>query len=96
MKTQQEILSRIKEDFFGFQRAILLSYLDFENVKPLLKDGVAAEEWIKQSKSPKESMLDYLGFAWRKASNKRGLSASRSMDIYTSWLWLDGSVNILG
>lgn len=94
MRTQQEILSRMKEvekdDFFGYQRSDLLSYLDFENAKPFLKDEVTAEQWQKESRSPKEVMIDYLSFAWEKANDKRGLSASRSMDHYTSWLWLDG------
>lgn len=94
MRTQEEILNRIKEvekdDFFGFQRTDLVCYLDFENAKPFMKDGVTADEWHKEIKSPKEVMIDYLPFAWEKANDKRSLSASRSMCHYTSWLWLDG------
>ena len=35
-------------------------------------------------------MTEYLSFAFSKANDKRGLSAGRSMEHYTSWLWLDG------
>lgn len=94
MKTQQEILNRIEEvksnDFFGHQRSDLIDYLDFENAKPFLKDDVTAEQWEKESKSPKQVMIDYLSFAWEKANEKRSVSAARSMAHYTAWLWLDG------
>lgn len=94
MKAQEEILNRMKEvepnDFFGFQRSDLLDYLTYENAKPFLKDGVSADEWKPEEKSPREKMVEYLEFAWGKAKDRRGLSASRSMDHYTSWLWLDG------
>ena len=44
-RTQEEILNRMKEveqdDFFGYQRSDLLKYLDFENAKVFLKDGVS-------------------------------------------------------
>jgi hypothetical protein len=94
MKTQEEILQRIEEvkenDFFGHQRHDLVSYLEFENAKPFLKEGVTVEQWQVETKTPKEKMTDYMEFAWNKANDKRGLSAARSMDHYTSWLWLDG------
>lgn len=96
-RTQQEILNRIEEieddDFFGHQRGDLIEYLDFENAKKFLKDGTTAEQWNEYQKEvlpPREKMIDYLAFAWEKAYGERGLSAARSMDHYTSWLWLDG------
>ena len=93
-KTQQEILNRMKEvekdDFFGHQRRDLLSYLDFENAKPFLKEGVTASDWEIESRTPKEVMVDYMPFAWEKANDKRVRSASRSMEHYMTWLWLDG------
>ena len=98
MRTQKEILNRIKivekDDFLGFQRSDLISYLDYENARPFLKDEISAEQWKKEDKTPKEIMINYLPFAWEKANNKRGISASRSMDHYTSWLWLDGDENL--
>lgn len=94
MRTQQEIVSRIAEvkedDIFGFQFIDLASYLDFDHAKPFLKEDVTVDDWKKESRTPKEVMIEYMPFAWEKANNKRGLSAMRSMYHYTSWLWLDG------
>lgn len=97
MRTQQEILDRIKavadNDFFGHQRGDLYPYLTYENIVPLnvLKDGVTAADWEPSTKDPKAVMKEYMGFAFDKARNQRGLSAMRSIDHYTSWLWLDGN-----
>lgn len=35
-------------------------------------------------------MLDYMSFAFEKANNFRGISASRSMSHYSAWTWLIG------
>lgn len=35
-------------------------------------------------------MLNYLSFAWEKATGHRGLSAGRSIDNLLSWVWLLG------
>ena len=99
MRHQKEILQRIKEieneDFLGFQTSNLIKYLDYENAKPFLKDGVTKEEWRKANrKSPKEQMIEYMSFAWEKANNFRGLSANIAMDYYMAWLWLDGDEKI--
>lgn len=93
-RTQEEILKRIEEvepnDVFGYQATDLIEYLDFDNAKQFLSAEVTKDEWVTQEKTPREVMIDYMDFAWKKANDKRGLSASRSMDHYTSWLWLDG------
>ena len=100
MKTQEEILKRIDEvakyDTFGWQRNDLVDFLNFENAKPFLKDDITAEKWeeVKEKRSPKEIMCDYMGFAWEKANDKRGISACRSLEHYKSWLWLDGDEEI--
>jgi len=96
MRTQQQILERIgqvADDFFGFQRNDLLGFLDYKHAKPFLKDETTKDEWEndgREKRDPREIMIDYMDFAWDKANSKRGLSAARSMDHYTSWLWLDG------
>lgn len=96
-RTQEEIVARMEEikdrDFFGHQRSDLLDYLDFEHAKPYLKEGVTPEQWeevLRDTMSPNARMIDYMSFAWEKANGERGLSAARTMDHYTSWLWLDG------
>lgn len=99
MRTQQNILDRIAaikaagNDFFGFQTADLVSYLDFEHAKPFLNAGTTAEEWGKSREtltSPADSIKSYMAFAWDKANNCRGLSAGRSVEHMKAWLWLDG------
>lgn len=94
-RTQEEILKKIQEvessDFFGVMSSDLIDYLDFDNAKKFLKDGVTKEEWDAiEKKTPKERMIDYMDFAWDKANDERGLSAARSMQHYEIWLWLDG------
>ena len=95
-RTQEEIVARMKEveqnDYFGYQRSDLLEYLDFDHAKEWLKPETTRGQWdeAKASKTPREQMIDYMEFAWEKANRERGLSAARSMDHYTSWLWLDG------
>jgi hypothetical protein len=94
-RTQEEILARMEQvkndDIFGTQRSDLIDYLTYENAAQFLKDGVTAEQWDGREKfSPRERMTSYMDFAWEKAIDKRGLSAMRSMQHYTIWLWLDG------
>ena len=83
MRTQEEILARINEikgkDFFGFETSDLIGFLNYENAKPFLKEGVKKSAWKIEKRTPKEIMIDYMPFAWEKANNKRGISASRNM-----------------
>lgn len=96
MRTQEEILERFEkaDDLLGTQKGNLISYMDFENAKPHLKedyvksveDGV--EVW-EVSTEPKNEILEYLDFAYGKAEEERGLSAGRSMLHLKTWIWLD-------
>lgn len=100
MKTQKEIVEKIEAekdgDFFGFFTNDLMSYLDFEHVKPYLKEGVTEDQW-EPEKLDRESILakmhNYMEFAWEKANNFRGLSAGRSIDHYRAWIFLLGDEN---
>jgi len=98
-RTQQEILDRIKkiseDDFFGFQTGGLINFLTFDNAKKWLKEGVNSEEW-EQDTDPIKCIKDYMPFAWDKANNCRGLSASRSIEHMKAWLWLDGKDDLVG
>jgi hypothetical protein len=95
-RTSAEIKVRYEEvsqRFLDFQGSDLLPYMDYEDAKPFLKDGVTAEELIEIRNnlgSPLKEALDYLPFAWEKANNCRGLSAGRSIDHLKAWLWLAG------
>lgn len=95
MRTQEQILDRIKEikeeDFFGFATGVLVGYLDFEHAKPFLKDEVTKDQWKPSTTVSNyivEEMKDYMHFAWEKALNHRGLSAGRSVQKMETWLWM--------
>ncbi len=95
MKTQEEILQRVRqagEDFFGFTVSVLVGSLSFENAKPFLKEGTLPDQWTPDltDEAVMKSALAYLEFAWGKAEDHRGLSASRSVDKMTAFCWLLG------
>ena len=92
-RTPEEILARIEQgkddDFFGFQTTGLVSFLPYESARPFLREGTVSTDW-KQFTNPAQQIKGYAGFAWDKANNRRGLSASRSVEHMKTWLWLDG------
>lgn len=97
MRSQDEIVARIrageKDRFFGWDLEVLLPCLDFEHARPLLKPDVTAEKWSgvpKSDDSLREEAVKYLDFAWGKAEDHRGISASRSVEKMTEYLWLLG------
>jgi len=102
MRTIKEIKQRIKEvetsghDFMGTETTDLIVCLSYAEAKEFLKDDITKELFEEKymQKLDRESvlatMLDYMPFAWDKANNQRGLSASRSMSHFTSWVWLAG------
>ncbi len=93
-RTQQEILDQIElwkdNDFFGVKRLCLIQFLDYENAKQFLNEGVTEEEWQEDDDNitPENEIARYMSFAWEKANDCRGLSASRSYDRFTAWVWL--------
>lgn len=97
-RTQDEIVARIEErkadDFLGFEITEYISFLDYEHAKPYLKDDVTSDDWDGPETDPRHIMIDYMEFAWEKANNFRGISASRSLAHYVAWLWLDGDEEI--
>jgi hypothetical protein len=103
MRTQDEIVNKIKEieftDFFGFKTSDLIDYLDYEHAKPYLKPEVTKDQW-KIMPTDRESILkemhEYMSFAWDKANNRRGISASRTMGHYSIWVWMLGDEEIFG
>lgn len=84
----EEVADRI----FDFQGSDILPYMDFEDAKPFLKDGVTAEQLIeaRDEGGPLKAAFDYMPFAWEKANDCRGLSAGRSVDHLKAWLWFAG------
>lgn len=97
MRTGEEILEKIKEieneDIFGFMRTDLIVRLPFNLAKPFLKENAKESDWKiapRDRDSILTEMLEYMPFAWEKANNFRGLSAGRSMNHYSVWVWLAG------
>ena len=97
MKTQEEILKRIKEidnrDTMGFEKSDLINFLSFKNAKQFLVEEAKEKDW-EQDKNPKKIMIDYMSFAKEKAEDERGLSAGRSICHFMAWLWLDGNTEL--
>lgn len=101
-RTQKEIVKRIKErakqDAFGFEVDEYIPFLEYEYAKEFLKDGISKEEWEQDGipfKDPVKMIKDYMPFAWKKANDKRGISAWRSLQHMVAWLWLAGEDEFL-
>lgn len=97
MRTDKEILDRIEfvkeSDWMGTETSDLLIRLSFDVAKPFLVEGAEESEWKMISRDRDyvlDEMFEYMSFAWDKANNGRGLSASRSMRHFSAWTWLIG------
>jgi len=102
MRTQEEILERIKErkpeDVFGFEwleYAMALTRESAETLKgSVLKADVDLEDWpqpFTKDEEIRSRCVEYMEFAWEKANDCRGISSWRSLAHYKAWLWLLGS-----
>lgn len=102
MQNFEKIIARIKEtqdDFFN-ESSDLLIYLPYIHAKEFLKENYTEEKWSKTVKRLNEEiviseMKEYMPFALEKASNHRGLSASRSIEHFQNWLFLLGDDELL-
>ena len=98
MRTDEEILARIEavkdQDWLlGTQTEDLVIRLPFEKAKPWLRDEVVEEKWESAPRDPdaiRAIIRDYMPFAWDKANGCRGISAGRSLQHMSAWLWLMG------
>jgi hypothetical protein len=98
VRTQEEILERMRaaegEDILGFERGVLLQYLDFEHAREFLKDEATAEAWEKDrprtDEDARKEAAAYAGFAWGKVEDHRGISAGRNIAKMSAWCWLLG------
>ncbi len=103
LKSQEEIFAKFEElknsasnSLFDFRREVLMSYLTFEAVKSNLTEdyieeieaGTKVWEPLTTIDSCVKDFLSYMGFAWGKSEDERGLSASRSIQKLSMWLWL--------
>lgn len=104
MRTQGEIVERVRASrtMFGFQAEVLVPHLDFEHAREFLKPEMTLEKWEEgEDPSPLtearavEDFRKYAEFAWGKARDHRGLSASRSVEKLSTWTWLLGRDDVL-
>lgn len=97
MRTYEEIVARVKEiqekDFFGFKTNDLINYLPEEYARQFIDPDADLTNY-KPLPTDKESVIaqikGYMPFAWDKANNCRGLSAMRSLEHMSVWLWMLG------
>lgn len=101
LRTEEEILQRArqtaKESCFGFGISDLCVYLPWSLAREFYNPK-AEVEWEQRELTREaviEQMLEYLDFAFDKALDHRGLSASRSIEHMRSWLWLLGDNELL-
>ncbi len=97
-RTPEQIVERIcarkPDDFFGFEITDYLIRLPFAQAKEFLKPDAPEEGWKIYEKPPLEELREYMDFAWDKANNNRGISASRSVAHCRAWLWLAGREDV--
>ncbi len=101
LRTQEEITIKFEQQkdsdsFLDFRPEVLMDYLSFENAKPHLKEEYVKEveagtkQWEQFTTIEKcaDDFLKYMEFAWGKAEDERGISASRSIQKLGMWLWI--------
>lgn len=96
----EDIKEKIKnsDSFFGFDKEVYIEFLDFENAKEFLSEeyskkvesGETEFKYVNDIHVAAQDFLDYMNFAWGKAQDERGLSASRSVAKLGAWLWMMG------
>lgn len=98
MRTQEEILAQYNYNpsrtLFGFDREVLITYLDYDHARKFLKPEVTREQWEENCIDASDrdriinNMLEYLSFALEKAEDHRAISAVRSVEKLEAWLWM--------
>jgi len=82
------------DDVLGFMFEAAIAWLTFEECKPWLKPEAKADGWPIPLEWSRNTVLaemkDYMRFAWGKALDHRGISASRSVQKFTTWLRMLG------
>lgn len=107
LRSQEEILEKMKkiteeQASMDFSVEVIVYYLNWENIKPYLKEeyiekvenGEEQFNFVTSIEECAQDFLDYMNFAWGKAENQRGISASRSIQKLSTWAWLMGREDI--
>lgn len=101
LRTPAEVKARLEakmQEFLNFESDVLFDFLPLESAFEFLNDkGVETykkkpEKWdlITDIGEATQDFLDYMVFAWDKATDERGLSAGRSINKLGAWLWILG------
>jgi len=98
--TKKQIVEKAvaSDSYFGFDKEVFVTYLTFNQAKPLLKPEVTSEKWgkVRSLSRVEEDMKSYMIFAISKAADHRGISAHRSiekMQAYTAILEVDDQID---
>lgn len=98
-RTQDEIAERLRGLLHGAtwsgEALVLFSQLAYAHALPFLQPGITEAEWEEtrrdtMARDVRTQLLDYLSFAWEKATHHRGVSGRLSISKLTGWLWLLG------
>jgi len=86
--------------WWEFRGKIILSYCSFEFIKGIARSDISDADIKKNLNELSreyilKEMKEYFDFAWEKATNARGISASRSIEHYKIWIWLLGDDEFL-
>ena len=92
-----EVAKNIVENpasFFCFELEVAINFLSFGDAKKYFTDeylatvssGKAEHHQITDVLEATQDFLDYMVFAWSKAMDERGLSASRSITKLATWM----------
>ncbi len=96
MRTQTEIAERVQSSsgFLNFSPDVLVPFLDFEHAQPFLKPEVTAGAWTPKYLTRDAviaEMREYMAeYGWPKVLDHRGISAARTVQKMSAWLWLLG------
>ncbi len=101
LRSHEELVAKFielqsMETMLDFKSEVLVNYLTFEDAKPYLSEEFRKEiesgsgQWQQITSIEKcvAEFLNYMEFAWGKAQDRRGISASRNIDKLGMWLWI--------
>lgn len=98
-RSPEDIKKRMSsgDHVFAFDKEVYLDYLSLDDALEFLTPEAVTkykggEPWpqITTVEEAAQDFMDYMNFAWGKAEDQRGISASRSIMKLGAWLWLLG------
>lgn len=82
------------DDFLGFKTQVAIDFLPWETAKKYfnvdyikeIEKGEKEFFYVDNVAEATQDFLDYMVFAWMKATDERGISASRSISKLSTWM----------